>query len=50
MDYGGLWPSDNLCIGGTMSELFETMGILFGIGVFYLLLTWVVIMFMIGRK
>jgi len=33
-----------------MSELLETIGIILGIGVIYLLLTWVVIMFMLGRK
>jgi hypothetical protein len=33
-----------------MSELLETVGILLGLGVFYLLLTWIVIMFMLGRK
>jgi hypothetical protein len=33
-----------------MSELLETVGILLGIGAFYLVLTWVVIMFMLGRK
>jgi hypothetical protein len=33
-----------------MSELLETVGILLGLGVFYLVLTWVVIMFMLGRK
>ena len=50
MVIGSLLLSDTFCIGGTMSELFETIGILFGIGVIYLLLTWVIIMFMIGRK
>lgn len=33
-----------------MSELFETVGIILGIGVIYLVLTWVIVMFMIGRK
>jgi len=33
-----------------MSELFETMSIILGIGVIYLLFTWVIIMFMLGRK
>jgi hypothetical protein len=33
-----------------MSELLETIGIILGIGVFYLLLTWVILMFMFGRK
>jgi hypothetical protein len=33
-----------------MSELLETVGILLGLGAFYLLLTWIVIMFMLGRK
>ena len=33
-----------------MSELLETIGIILGIGVIYLLLTWVIVMFMIGRK
>jgi len=33
-----------------MMELLETIGILFGIGAFYMLLTWIIIMFMLGRK
>jgi hypothetical protein len=33
-----------------MSELLETMGIILGLGAFYMLLTWVIIMFMLGRK
>ena len=33
-----------------MMELLETVGIILGLGVFYLLLTWVIIMFMLGRK
>jgi len=33
-----------------MMELLETIGIILGIGAFYLLLTWVILMFMLGRK
>jgi hypothetical protein len=33
-----------------MSELLETIGIILGIGAFYLLLTWVIIMFMFRKR
>jgi hypothetical protein len=33
-----------------MSELFETVSIILGLGVFYLFVTWAIIMFMMGRK
>ena len=33
-----------------MSELLETVGIILGLGAFYLLLTWIVIMFMLRER
>jgi hypothetical protein len=33
-----------------MNELLETIGIILGLGAFYMLLTWVIIMFMLRKR